>query len=61
MLVHGHYWKDGAGKEFDPDSLVRRNREFAGVSHAPDEYATDADCAAGVDALAAVLEELACR
>jgi beta-ureidopropionase / N-carbamoyl-L-amino-acid hydrolase len=36
-------------------------RNPTGVSHAPDEYATDADCAAGVDALAAVLEELACH
>ena len=36
-------------------------RNPTGVSHAPDEYATDTDCAAGVDALAAVLEELACR
>jgi N-carbamoyl-L-amino-acid hydrolase len=36
-------------------------RNPTGVSHAPDEYASDADCAAGVDALAAVLEELACH
>ncbi|MDT5035477.1 MAG: beta-ureidopropionase / N-carbamoyl-L-amino-acid hydrolase [Micromonosporaceae bacterium] len=36
-------------------------RNPTGVSHAPAEHATDADCAAGVAALAAVLEELACR
>jgi N-carbamoyl-L-amino-acid hydrolase len=34
-------------------------RNPTGVSHAPGEHATDADCAAGVDALAAVLRELA--
>ncbi len=36
-------------------------RNPTGVSHAPDESATDIDCAAGVEALATVLEELACR
>lgn len=36
-------------------------RNPTGVSHAPTEAATDADCAAGVAALADVLEELACR
>ena len=36
-------------------------RNPTGVSHAPDEAATDADCAAGVAALADVLEDLACR
>jgi N-carbamoyl-L-amino-acid hydrolase len=30
------------------------------VSHAPAESATDVDCALGVQALADVLEELAC-
>jgi N-carbamoyl-L-amino-acid hydrolase len=35
-------------------------RNPTGVSHAPEETATDEDCAAGVAALAAVLEELAC-
>jgi beta-ureidopropionase / N-carbamoyl-L-amino-acid hydrolase len=35
-------------------------RNPTGVSHAPGERASDADCAAGVDALAAVLRELAC-
>jgi N-carbamoyl-L-amino-acid hydrolase len=34
-------------------------RNPTGVSHAPGEHATDADCAAGVDALASVLTELA--
>ena len=34
-------------------------RNPTGVSHAPGESATDADCAAGVDALATVLAELA--
>jgi acetylornithine deacetylase/succinyl-diaminopimelate desuccinylase-like protein len=29
-----------------------------GTSHAPDEFANDADCAAGVRALAEVLVEL---
>ncbi|WP_100446557.1 allantoate amidohydrolase [Glycomyces xiaoerkulensis] len=38
--------------------LFVRNR--TGVSHAPAETATDDDCAAGVDALAAALRELAC-
>ncbi|GAB3644945.1 Zn-dependent hydrolase [Glycomyces tarimensis] len=38
--------------------LFVRNR--TGISHAPAETADDADCAAGVDALAAVLRELAC-
>ncbi len=36
-------------------------RNPTGVSHDPAEHATDADCAAGVAALARVLEELACR
>ncbi|MGB2567562.1 allantoate amidohydrolase [Micromonospora citrea] len=36
-------------------------RNPTGVSHSPAESATDADCAAGVSALARVLEELACR
>lgn len=36
-------------------------RNPTGVSHAPTEHATAADCTAGVRALAAVLEELACR
>lgn len=33
-------------------------RNPTGVSHSPDEWADDADCAAGVEALAAVLAEL---
>ncbi|MEV6299634.1 allantoate amidohydrolase [Actinoplanes sp. NPDC051861] len=33
-------------------------RNPTGVSHAPAEHATDADCQAGVEALATVLEEL---
>ncbi|WDZ87139.1 allantoate amidohydrolase [Micromonospora cathayae] len=36
-------------------------RNPTGVSHSPAEAATDADCAAGVTALARVLEELTCR
>jgi beta-ureidopropionase / N-carbamoyl-L-amino-acid hydrolase len=36
-------------------------RNPTGVSHAPAEHATDADCAAGVDALASALEDLSCR
>lgn len=36
-------------------------RNPTGVSHSPAESATDADCAAGVAALAQVLGELACR
>jgi N-carbamoyl-L-amino-acid hydrolase len=36
-------------------------RNETGVSHSPAEVATDSDCAAGVEALAAVVEELACR
>lgn len=36
-------------------------RNETGVSHSPAEHATDEDCARGVAALAAVLEELACR
>jgi N-carbamoyl-L-amino-acid hydrolase len=36
-------------------------RNPTGVSHSPAELATDADCAAGVAALATVLEDLACR
>jgi N-carbamoyl-L-amino-acid hydrolase len=36
-------------------------RNPTGVSHSPAEYAEPADCAAGVEALAAVLEDLACR
>ena len=39
--------------------LFVRNR--TGVSHSPAEHAEPADCEAGVDALAAVLEELASR
>ena len=36
-------------------------RNPTGVSHAPAEHATDVDCASGVNALAAVLEDLTCR
>ena len=36
-------------------------RNPTGVSHSPAEHASDRDCAAGVEALARVLEELACR
>ena len=36
-------------------------RNPTGVSHSPAEHADDADCLAGVAALGAVLEELACR
>ena len=36
-------------------------RNPTGVSHSPAEHAGDADCEAGVAALATVLEELACR
>lgn len=36
-------------------------RNPTGVSHSPAETATEDDCAAGVRALAAVLEDLACR
>jgi N-carbamoyl-L-amino-acid hydrolase len=36
-------------------------RNPTGVSHSPAEWASDEDCAAGVVALADVLEELACR
>jgi N-carbamoyl-L-amino-acid hydrolase len=39
--------------------LFVRNR--TGVSHSPAEHAEPEDCAVGVDALAAVLEDLACR
>ena len=35
-------------------------RNPSGVSHSPAEYATDADCAAGVAALADVLADLSC-
>jgi beta-ureidopropionase / N-carbamoyl-L-amino-acid hydrolase len=36
-------------------------RNPTGISHSPAEHADPADCAAGVTALAAVLEDLACR
>jgi N-carbamoyl-L-amino-acid hydrolase len=36
-------------------------RNPTGVSHAPEEHASEPDCLAGVKALADVLEELACR
>jgi beta-ureidopropionase / N-carbamoyl-L-amino-acid hydrolase len=36
-------------------------RNPTGVSHSPAEHAEPADCAAGVQALAAVLDDLACR
>jgi beta-ureidopropionase / N-carbamoyl-L-amino-acid hydrolase len=36
-------------------------RNPSGVSHAPGEFASDVDCAAGVTALADVLADLACR
>jgi N-carbamoyl-L-amino-acid hydrolase len=36
-------------------------RNPTGISHSPAEYATTQDCVAGVEALAAVLENLACR
>ncbi|MEU8804676.1 allantoate amidohydrolase [Spirillospora sp. NPDC048819] len=35
-------------------------RNPTGVSHAPEEFAEPADCLAGVEALAAVLDDLAC-
>jgi N-carbamoyl-L-amino-acid hydrolase len=35
-------------------------RNPTGVSHSPAEAATVADCVAGVEALTAVLQELAC-
>jgi N-carbamoyl-L-amino-acid hydrolase len=34
-------------------------RNPTGISHSPDEFAEPADCHAGVDALAAVLTDLA--
>jgi N-carbamoyl-L-amino-acid hydrolase len=36
-------------------------RNPTGVSHSPAEHAEPDDCAAGVRALADVLEDLACR
>ena len=36
-------------------------RNPTGVSHAPEEQASDEDCTTGVEALASVLAELACR
>jgi N-carbamoyl-L-amino-acid hydrolase len=36
-------------------------RNPTGISHSPAEYASTEDCVAGVQALAAVLEDLACR
>ncbi len=36
-------------------------RNPSGVSHSPAEYAEEADCLAGVAALAHVLEDLACH
>jgi N-carbamoyl-L-amino-acid hydrolase len=36
-------------------------RNPSGVSHSPAEHAEEADCLAGVAALAAVLEDLACQ
>ena len=36
-------------------------RNPTGLSHAPDEYASPEDCHAGVEALATVLQDLACR
>jgi len=36
-------------------------RNPTGVSHSPAEHAEPGDCAVGVTALAAVLEDLACR
>ncbi len=42
-------------------SAMLHVRNPTGVSHAPQEHASREDCVAGVEALAAVLEELACR
>jgi len=36
-------------------------RNPTGVSHSPAEHAEPADCLAGAEALAAVLEDLACQ
>ena len=36
-------------------------RNPTGVSHSAAEHATDVDCAGGVEALATVLQDLACR
>jgi hypothetical protein len=44
----------------DPDRDAVRPQPDRDLA-SPAEHATDADCAAGVEALAAVLEELACR
>jgi N-carbamoyl-L-amino-acid hydrolase len=36
-------------------------RNPTGISHSPAEFAEAADCVAGISALTAVLEDLACR
>ncbi len=36
-------------------------RNPTGVSHSPDEYASDEDCVSGIEVLASALEDLACR
>jgi N-carbamoyl-L-amino-acid hydrolase len=48
-------WLDGRA----PDSATVDDR--TGVSHSPAEHAESVDCAEGVLALAAVVEDLACR
>ncbi|MFN2451247.1 MAG: allantoate amidohydrolase [Candidatus Dormibacteria bacterium] len=47
------------GAELPAAMLFVRNP--TGISHSPAEFAAEADCVAGVEALSAVLEELACR
>jgi len=66
--VLGHVPVLGTGAGHDAGVLAARVptamlfvRNPSGVSHSPAEHAELADCEAGVQALAAVLEELACR
>ena len=59
VLATGAGHDAGVLSAFLPTAMIFV-RNPTGVSHAPAEHATDADCAAGVTALAAALEDLAC-
>ena len=51
----------GHPSAFVPTAMVFVCAISTGISHSPAEHAEADDCVAGVTALAAVLEDLACR
>jgi beta-ureidopropionase / N-carbamoyl-L-amino-acid hydrolase len=60
MPMTGQASATGAGTPQVPAGMLFV-RSPTGVSHSPAEHAEPRDCATGVTALAAVLEDLACQ